>query len=109
MPGGRGSRVHLQVAQRGNLRRSARIRTLYHDVRRSCAQFDNLHLRSTAPLPMEMCARILDLSRRSLALCRRVAHPSMDSILVSQTTADHLTLSLPASAPRMFRPNQTVT
>ena len=39
----------LQAFQTGNMRRSRRLRALYHDVRRQCALFDNLHHRDTAP------------------------------------------------------------
>ena len=43
-----------QVIQKGNMRRSARVRALYHDVRRACTLFDNMHRRETAPRPGEL-------------------------------------------------------
>jgi len=67
--GGKTAVMYAQVAQRGNLRRSARVRALYHDVRRSCGLFDNAHLRATAPQPGEMCVPAAEATVICLGLC----------------------------------------
>jgi hypothetical protein len=46
-------RLAPQVQRRGNMRRCARLRDLTGDARRSCAVFDDLHCRWTAPLQEE--------------------------------------------------------
>lgn len=46
--------VVRQVGQGGGLRRTARVRALYRDVRRQCALLDNLHFAPTAPQPHDM-------------------------------------------------------
>ena len=43
---GGSERQHAQERPRAN--------ALYHDVRRDCGLFDNVHLRATAPQPDEM-------------------------------------------------------
>lgn len=48
------SSVLRQLAQRGGLRRSARLRALCRDVRRQCALLDNLHFAPMAPHPHDM-------------------------------------------------------
>ncbi|BDA44024.1 DIS3-like exonuclease 1 [Coccomyxa sp. Obi] len=39
--------------QTSNIRKNARMRSLYRDVRRKCTLFDNLHFAPTSPLPSE--------------------------------------------------------
>ena len=41
---------HPQVAAKGNMRKAAKIRELYKDIRRQCVLFDDLHCICTADL-----------------------------------------------------------
>lgn len=54
----------VQVSQTGNMRKSARLRKLYADRRRSCTLFDNLHCKYTAPGPHRSAGGCLPLVQR---------------------------------------------
>ena len=54
----------LQVSQTGNMRKTARLRKLYADRRRSCTLFDNLHCKYTAPEPHRSADCLPLLQRR---------------------------------------------
>lgn len=50
----------VQFLQHSNIRKNARLRSLYRDVRRRCIVFDNLHYAATSPLPSERCCQEKD-------------------------------------------------